>query len=405
MNALYLSGFGISLSVERARLIVRSGFSDPEFEPERFEIQPRKAHFDSVIIDGHSGTITLDAIKWLMRHNIPIFILDYDGTMLSSTLPREPVNGPLKIAQVEAYRDREKRFCIAKKLVEAKAQRTLDVMKWLAARYGELASHVQSDLTNELERLDQSQTLPRLLMVEGRIADIYWRYLKQVLTDKFGFTSRMHETHQMNASDPVNALLNYGYAILESQCRKALNSVGLEPTVGFLHEARQTKYPLVYDLQEPYRWLVDTTVISCLESGWFGKKDFYRMDNYVLRLRPEAVRKFIDALRIKFNSPVRYKGRSYSWDTVIRVKAQELANYILGKRAEVDFDEPTPELNRIDSVAVRKIILSLKTSDARKRGLAKSTLHYLRENTRSERPFMVYGKVRKKLEREPALFT
>ena len=70
--------------------------------------------------------------------NVPLFILDYNGTLLSSTLPREPVNGPLKIAQVEAYKDAARRFYIAKKLVEAKAQRTLDVMKWLAARYGEL---------------------------------------------------------------------------------------------------------------------------------------------------------------------------------------------------------------------------------------------------------------------------
>lgn len=60
-------------------------------------------------------------------------------------------------------------------------------------------------------------------------------------------------------------------------------------------KARQTKYPLVYDLQEPYRWIVDTTVISCLESRSFGKVDFYRMDNYVLRLRPEATRKLVDA--------------------------------------------------------------------------------------------------------------
>jgi CRISPR-associated protein Cas1 len=93
-------------------------------------------------------------------------------------------------------------------------------------------------------------------------------------------------------------------------------------------------------------------------------------------------------------------------DTVIRLKAQELASHILGRRAEVNFDEPTPELNRIDSVAVRKMILSLKTSDARKLGLGKSTLHYLRENTRSGRTFMVYGKVRRKLDRrcspEPA---
>jgi len=398
MNPLYLSGFGVSLNVDRARLLVRDGIHDPDVEAERLEIQPRKAYFDSVIIDGHSGNISLDAIKWLMRHDIPFFILDFNGTLLSSTLPREPVNGPLKIAQIEAYKDQSKRFCIAKKLVEAKAQRTLDVMKWLAARYGELSSQVQADLTNELERLEQCQSLPRLLSIEGRIADIYWRYLHEVLPTKFGFTSRMHETHQMNASDPFNALLNYGYAILESQCRKALNGVGLEPTVGFLHEARQTKYPLVYDLQEPYRWIVDATVISCLESEWFGKRDFYRMDNYVLRMKPEAVRKLIDALRIKFNSPVHHAGKLCSWDTVIRFKVQELANYVVGKRTNLDFGEPKPVLDRTDSEAIRNQIISMTATDARKCGIRKNTLWHLQRRAGTDKPFRIYGKVRRKLQ-------
>ena len=270
-------------------------------------------------------------------------------------------------------------------------------MKWLDARYGELSSQVQAEFENESERLEQCQSLPRLLSIEGRIADIYWRYLQRVLPVKFGFTSRMHETHQMNASDPMNALLNYGYAILESQCRKALNSVGLEPTVGFLHETRQTKYPLVYDLQEPYRWLIDTTVISCLEGGRFAKKDFYRMDNYVLRLRPEAAKNLIDALRIKFNSAARYKGRFYSWDTLIRLKAQELANYLVGKRTSLDFGEPKQILHRTDSEAVRNRILSMTKAEARKRDIRRNTLWYLQHRARSGGSFKIYSKVQVKL--------
>lgn len=397
MNPLYLSGFGVSLSVDGARLVVKDGFLEPDSMQATHEFQPRKIPYDSIVIDGQTGTISLTAIKWLMRHNVPLFVLDYDGTLLSSMLPREPVNGPLKIAQVETHKDQPMRFYIAKKLVEAKAQRTLDVMKWLAARCGGLSPQVQTGYDEELERLEQCQSLPRLLSIEGRIADIYWRHLQQVLPVKFGFTSRMHESHQMNASDPFNALLNYGYAILESQCRKALNSVGLEPTVGFLHEARQTKYPLVYDLQEPYRWIVDATVISCLESGWFGKKDFHIMDNYVLRLRPETARKFIDALRIKLNSGVQYKGRFYSRDTLIRLKAQELANYVVGKRTNLDFGEPKQILDRMDSEAVRNRILSMTTADARKRGIRKNTMWYLRQRALTANDFNTYGKVRTKL--------
>jgi CRISPR-associated protein Cas1 len=181
--------------------------------------------------------------------------------------------------------------------------------------------------------------------------------------------------------------------------RRALNVLELWPTVGYLHEfiGCQTKQSLVYDLQEPYRWLVDATVISCVESGCFGKKDFYRMDNYVLRLKPEAVKRFIDALRIKFNSPVQYKGKFYSWDTLIRLRAQELANYVVGKRTNLDFGEPKPVLHRTDSEAIRNRILSMTTADANKLGIRKNTLWYIQQHVKTEKSFRIYRKIRTKL--------
>lgn len=105
------------------------GFLEPDSGQATYELEPRRMPYDSVFVDGRTGTISLTAMKWLMRHETPLFILDYNGTLLSSTLPREPVNGPLKIAQIDAYKDEAKRFYVAKKLVDAKAQRSLDVMK------------------------------------------------------------------------------------------------------------------------------------------------------------------------------------------------------------------------------------------------------------------------------------
>jgi CRISPR-associated protein Cas1 len=397
LNPLYLSGFGVSLNVDGARLIVKDGFLEPDSTQEMHEFHPRRMPYDSIVIDGQTGMISLPAIKWLMRHDVPLFILDYDGTLLSSTLPRKPVNGPLRIAQVEAYKNQGKRFCIAKKLVEAKAQRTLDVVKWLDARYGGL-SGVQADFDNELERLEQCQSLPRLLSIEGRIADIYWRYLKQVLPVKFGFTSRMHETHQTNASDPVNALLNYGYAILETQCRKALNSVGLEPTVGFLHEARQTKYPLVYDLQEPFRWLIDLTVIQAFESGVLNLPDFYFTgDDYRYRFNAEAKQRFIDLIREQFNSGVVYKDRVMKWDTVIQREANELGRFLTGRTTALDLAESPPGLARRDDHELRAKILCLASSEAKRLGIGKSTLHYLRCRAQNANHFKVYKQVRDRL--------
>src|SRR5208282_756193 len=367
-----------------------------DHDPERFEIQPRNAHFDSVIVDGHCGNVSLDALKWLARHGIPFYVLDFNGTLLSSMLPREPVNGPLKIAQIAAYNDPVKRFHVATQLITAKAQRTIDVLNWLGSRYVEVDS-VTDSIRLEMKRMQNCSSLPKLMQIEGHIADLYWNQLQKVLPKRLGFTSRMHESHQMNSADEVNTLLNYSYSILESQVRKALNSVGLEPTVGFLHETRQTKYALCYDMMEPYRFLADTTVIECLEYDQFSRKDFYRLDNYVLRLKPEAVKKLLDALRLKFNSPVRYRNKLYGWDVVLKLKAQELAAFILEKRSAVSFEEPRPVLQRDDSKTVREVILSLSAADARGLGIRRNTLWYALQRVKSQKSFRVYRKLKTKI--------
>jgi len=233
--------------------------------------------------------------------------------------------------------------------------------------------------------------------MEARVAEAYWEILYNIVPEKYCSKSRMRTKHQTNAADPVNVLLNYGYSFLESQCRKAINSIGLDPTIGFLHEVCQTKYPLVYDLQEPFRWIIDTTVISCLEQEKFGRKDFFRMDNYVLRLTPEAVKRFLEILRPSFNSAILYKGKNYRWDTVIQSKTQELANLILGKAKQVNFAEPSPDLVKADGREARERILSLSNTEARKLDIRKNTLWYLKKRAREQKSLRIYSKVAEKI--------
>ena len=105
---------------------------------------------------------------------------------------------------------------------------------------------------------------------EGRIAGIYHDNMTTIfhqLYPEFNFTGRKNKTNSRNynASDEINALLNYGYAILESEIRKVINSTGLDYSIGFLHEINQSRTPLVYDIQELFRWLIDVSVIQLLE--------------------------------------------------------------------------------------------------------------------------------------------
>src|SRR5215207_4900115 len=69
-----------------------------------------------------------------------------------------------------------------------------------------------------------------------------------------------------HATHPVNAMLNYAYAVLESQMRIATVSHGLDPRIGFLHVCRPGRAALVYDLMEPLRSHIDRSLMAFVHS-------------------------------------------------------------------------------------------------------------------------------------------
>ena len=77
-----------------------------------------------------------------------------------------------------------------------------------------------------------------------------------------------------HARHPVNALLNYAYAVLESEVRIAIGEVGLDPTIGYLHVCQPKRDSLVYDLMEPSRPVVDRVVLNLIAKGSFAAHDF-----------------------------------------------------------------------------------------------------------------------------------
>jgi len=176
--------------------------------------------------------------------------------------------------------------------------------------------------------------------------------------------------------------------------------VGLEPSVGFLHESSdyQTKQSLVYDLQEPFRWIADVVVMEAFESGVLDLPHFYFTgDDYRYRFDPEAKQRFLDLLREQFNSTIRYGERALKWDTVIEQKAVELGRFLVRASARLDFLEPSPRLHRVDDGKLRRRILSLTQQEARRLGIGKSTLHYLRKKEKNHGSVRLYSKVRRKL--------
>jgi CRISPR-associated protein Cas1 len=181
----------------------------------------------------------------------------------------------MRAAQIQAANDPKKKFTIAHALVKAKIARSLQVLDWLGQRY-DIEREIRIT-KGEASKLGQASSVSQLRIIEDRTALRYWTTIQKVLPDWLDFQGRMTSSHQNNASDPFNSALNYGYGFLEGECRMAINAAGLEPAVGFLHDFSnyQTKQSLAYDLQEPFRWLVDLSVIQAFESKALELHDFY----------------------------------------------------------------------------------------------------------------------------------
>jgi len=409
MNPVLLYGFGSTACVKDSCLVVKEGrftplsFNTDEHgeirESKSFRFRPRRIPFDSIVVLGNSGYVSFEAIRFCSVHNLPIFLMGYDGSLTSSILPPQPIRADLRRSQLEAYLNDEERLSIAREFVSAKLERSAQILNWLREKFD--VEREFRCFSKERLGLVRAKTVNEVRTVEGRSADFYWRAFQKVVPSKLEFKSRRSGS-RYNASDPTNALLNYGYAFLQSCARRAINSTGLDAGVGFLHEDKPATTPLVYDFQEPFRWLIDYAVLGMVECKAFGWDDFYFTgDDYKLRFKPPLLDRYLAVLRERFNSvgnTVVYNGDRVKWDTLIGLKVQEFARYLVGKAEGFDLKSPAPALERRDSKELRDRILSLSASDARKLGLGKSTVHYLKKHARDHKPFKIYRHVLEKLE-------
>jgi CRISPR-associated protein Cas1 len=93
-----------------------------------------------------------------------------------------------------------------------------------------------------------------------------------------------------HASHPVNAMLNYAYAVLESQVRIQVVAQGYDPSIGYLHAYEPERPALVLDLMEPLRPIVDRKILEFVQSHTFHPADFTIRSDGVCRLNPEMAK-------------------------------------------------------------------------------------------------------------------
>jgi CRISPR-associated protein Cas1 len=389
MRPLLLHGFGTSVRVNGRTLEI-----DWRSEGRKESYRPQQLPFDSVVVDSMTGSVSFEALRFLAIHDIPVTLLRWNGSVLSTILPRGPANGDLRVAQVTAYSDPERRLQIAREFIREKVSKTLSLAEEFSRTLPVSVKPIRTESVGA-----KGGSLNDLMLYESRVAQAYWKeYAKAVETlwPKSGFVSRRSAQRSWNnsAAEPTNALLNYGYSLLESACRSAIVSVGLLPEIGFLHEVAPSKFPLAYDLQEPFRWLVDLSVVEVLRDGKLDRKaDFIVTENYHIRLRPKAAGAILDRLSANMNRKVTVNGRSMSYETAVSEVARRLGKHLTDPKVRFDLSMPfaVGESGHVET-DLKNRVAAMTYAEGRSLGISKAGLFAMKRRAAEGRPLRLYRK-------------
>lgn len=144
------------------------------------------------------------------------------------------------------------------------------------------------NLNRTLKSLELNQTLDAMRGLEGDAAHGYFSLFDHlIVAQKESFT--FQERNRRPPMDNVNCLLSFLYTLLMHDCRGALESVGLDPAVGFLHRDRPGRPSLALDLMEEFRpFLADRLALSLINLRQVQEKGFNKTEAGAVMMNDET---------------------------------------------------------------------------------------------------------------------
>jgi len=218
------------------------------------------------------------------------------------------------------------------------------------------------------------------------------------LAKSFDFEGRKNLSYSWNTNvfHPVNTSLNYGYTILESMVRKNINTIGLDVSIGYLHKIAPPKYPLVYGLQELFRYVIDYSAIELLETK-LKKSDFITTESYHIRLKPNTTKLFIEKIKNNFNQRYEFKNKQHTLENMTFENIRELSKYITGNSKQLEFSIPGIAIKRNDNSQVRDKIMSIDPEKRKELKINRSTLWYQQKKIKEGKTIKIYNETRRGL--------
>lgn len=326
LNTVYVNDYQARITRSKGSLIVS--------QPSGKNRVPLEA-IDGVILCG-GGQITADAIAACAERNIRVACLRRSGAIRFTISGPAGGNVHLRVAQHRASESDHHRRAIARVIVAGKLQNSRNVIgRWARDSTGMQRRRLerQRDAIRErLNRLLSAQTDDHIRGIEGDAARAHFKALSTILeATQFPFTVRQRRPPR----DPVNALLGFCYSLAVMEVGGAVEAIGLDPQIGFLHRPRSGRPSLALDLVEELRPLIDQFVVTAIRRNQLNQGAFVAMPGGAVYLsdegRPELLTLWEAHKRRHFDH--RLLGRTVERWALPGVQATLLARHLRGDLA------------------------------------------------------------------------
>jgi CRISP-associated protein Cas1 len=287
------------------------------------------------------GIVCFGAISmspFLMHHcaesNVAVSFLSEHGKFLARIQGPASGNVLLRQAQYRTADQEEKSAAVARCMLIGKLANARTVLRRALRDHGEVLELVVAEqrLTQYLRRLESPMGIDEMRGNEGEAAASYFAAFPQLITVKeeaFIFSGR----NRRPPTDPINALLSFVYTLLVHDCRSALEGVGLDPCVGFLHAVRPGRPSLALDMMEEFRaFLADRLVLSLVNRRQLQARDFNDSAGGAVTMTDAARKTLLVAWQKRKQEEILhpYLGESCKIGLLPHLQAQLLARHLRG---------------------------------------------------------------------------
>jgi CRISP-associated protein Cas1 len=295
MATLYLVEQGTSLFKDQFRFIIHV--------PEKDKIEVPIRDVERILLFGNINLST-PAIAVCLESQINVLFLSPSGRYKGHLWSKESSNLNIELLQFSSHSDRQFQLNTSKAIVLGKLTNSKQLLlRFNRKRNIGSVQNAIAGINSDLQAIESVDNIDRLRGYEGVSATRYFPALGQLIVNpEFEFSQR----HRQPPTDPINALLSFGYTLLFNNVLSLIIAEGLSPYFGNFHYGEKKKAYLAFDLMEEFRSpIVDSLVLTLINNSVFKAKHFEELTGESgIYLTESSRRVFLNQFENRMNEKV-----------------------------------------------------------------------------------------------------